>query len=165
VGSGISNVTLINTFDTEITESNSMYINGVVLNEDSLNQTKTVTIPSANVLTLFTTPYLLIPSPGAGYYIQVLTAACKVSFNSIAYAVSTSLVIQTDTANRSQHLFSNALNATVNRISVSSQQGISAAGDTQLISNKAVYLTSSGVNPTLGNSDIIIYLTYRIIQE
>jgi TRAP-type uncharacterized transport system substrate-binding protein len=35
----------------------------------------------------------------------------------------------------------------------------------QLISNKAVYLTSSGVNPTLGNSDIIIYLTYRIIQE
>ena len=165
VGSGISNVTLINTFDTEITESNSMYINGVVLNADSLNQTSTITIPSADVLTLGNTPYLLIPSPGAGYYIQVLTAACKVSFNSIAYATTTTLIIQTDTANRSQHVFSNALNATVSRISVSAQQGTSAAADTQLISNKAVYLTSGGVNPLLGNSDIIIYLTYRIIQE
>ena len=63
------------------------------------------------------------------------------------------------------HVFSNALNATVSRISVSAQQGTSAAADTQLISNKAVYLTSGGVNPLLGNSDIIIYLTYRIIQE
>jgi hypothetical protein len=165
VGSGISNVTLINTFDTEITESNSMYINGVVLNEDSLNQTSTITIPSASVLTLFTTPYLLIPSPGAGYYIQVLTAACKVNFNSIAYAVSTTLNIYTDTATRFQHVFSNALNATVSRIGVSTQQGVSAAADTQLISNKGVYLTAQTTNPTLGNSDIIIYLTYRIIQE
>ena len=165
VGSGISNVTLINTFDTEITESNSMYINGVVLNEDSLNQTSTITIPSASVLTLGTTPYLLIPSPGAGYYIQVLTAACKVSFNSIAYAVSTSMNIYTDTSNRPQHLFNNSLNATVSRIAVSSQQGISGAADTQLISNKGVYLQAQVGNPTLGNSDIIIYLTYRIIQE
>ena len=61
--------------------------------------------------------------------------------------------------------FNNALNATVSRISVSAQQGTSAAADTQLISNKGVYLTSQTGNPTLGNSDIIIYLTYRIIQE
>ena len=165
IGGGLSNVTLINTFDAEITESNSMYINGVVLNADSLNQTKTVTIPSASVLTLFTTPYLLIPSPGAGYYIQVLTAACKVNFNSIAYAVSTSLNIYTDTATRVQHTLNNTLNASLSRISVSSQQGISAAADTQLISNKGVYLQAQVANPTLGNSDIIIYLTYRIIQE
>jgi hypothetical protein len=165
IGGGLNNVTLINTFDTEITESNSMYINGVVLNEDSLNQTSTITIPSASVLTLFTTPYLLIPSPGAGYYIQVLTAACKVNFNSIAYAVSTTLNIYTDTATRVQHVFSNALNATVSRIGVSAQQGVSGAADTQLISNKGIYLTAQAANPTLGNSDIIIYLTYRIIQE
>jgi hypothetical protein len=165
VGSGIINVTLINTFDTEITESNSMYINGVVLNEDSLNQTSTITIPSADVLTLFTTPYLLIPSPGAGYYIQVLTAACKVNFNSVAYATSTTLNIYTDTATRVQHVFSNALNATLSRIGVSAQQGVSAAADTQLISNKGIYLQAQTTNPTLGNSDIIIYLTYRIIQE
>lgn len=165
VGSGISNVTLINTFDTEITESNSMYINGVVLNEDSLNQTKTVTIPSADVLNIFTTPYLLIPSPGAGYYIQVLTASCKINFNTTAYSTNTTLNVLTDTAIRVQHSFSNVLNATLSRISVSSQQSISGAADTQLISDKGVYLKAQTGNPTTGDSDIIIYLTYRIIQE
>jgi len=75
------------------------------------------------------------------------------------------LNIYTDTATRVQHVFSNGLNATVSRIGVSAQQGISGAADTQLISNKGVYLTAQAANPTLGNSDIIIYLTYRIIQE
>ena len=165
IGSGISNVTLINTFDTEITESNSMYINGVVVNTESINQTKTVTIPSADVLKLGAIPYLLIDSPGVGHFIQVLTASCRVNFNTTAYTTSTTLTIDTDTSNRAQHVFSNALNAVVSRISVSTQQGTFNAGDTQLISNKAVYLKSSGVNPLLGNSDIIIYLTYRIIEE
>lgn len=125
----------------------------------------TVSIASANVLNLGTTPYLLIASPGAGYYIQVLSASCKVDFNTTAYAVSISPSVYTDTATSDQHTFFNALNATVSRISVSAQQGISAAADTQLISNKGVYLTSGGVNPTAGDSDIIIYLTYKIVQE
>jgi hypothetical protein len=107
----------------------------------------------------------LIPSPGAGYYIQVLTASCKVDFNTTAYAGGTTLVIQTDTATRVQHTLNNTLNASLSRISVSTQQGISAAADTQLISNKGIYLQAQTTNPTLGNSDIIIYLTYRIIQE
>jgi hypothetical protein len=166
IGSGISNVTLINTFDTEITESNSMYINGVVLNEDSLNQTKTVTIPSASVLTLFTTPYLLIPSPGAGYFIEVITASCKVDFNTTAYATDTTLNIYTDTATNFQYRMISALNATLKRIYLfPSRQAISNPTDTQLISNKGIYLTTLTGNPTAGNSDIIIYLTYRIIQE
>ena len=127
--------------------------------------TTSVSIASADELNLGTTPYLLIASPGAGYFIQVLTAACNVDFNTTTYAVGTTLVIQTDTANRSQHIFNNALNATLKRICVSTQQGTFNAADTQLISDKGVYLTSGGSTPTLGDSDIIIYLTYRIIQE
>jgi hypothetical protein len=165
IGSGISNVTLINTFDTEITESNSMYINGVVVNTESINQTKTVRIPSADVLNVFTTPYLLIDSPGVGHFIQVLTASCKVNFNTTAYATATTLTILTDTATRIQHSFSNALNATLSRMCVSAQQGINGAADTQLISDKGVYLKAQTGNPTAGDSDIIIYLTYRIIEE
>jgi hypothetical protein len=107
----------------------------------------------------------LIPSPGVGYYIQVLTASCKVSFNSIAYSVYTTLNIYTDTATVIQHTFGNALNATLSRIGVSAQQGISGQAGTQLISDKGVYLITQTGNPLLGNSDIIIYLTYRIIQE
>jgi hypothetical protein len=140
-------------------------VNGVATWQPPIIIDKTITIPSVDVLTLFTTPYLLIASPGVGYYIQVLTAACKVNFNSIAYAVNTTLNVYTDTATRVQHAFSNGLNATLSRIGVSAQQGTNAAADTQLISDKGVYLTSQTGNPTTGDSDIIIYLTYRIIQE
>jgi predicted methyltransferase len=107
----------------------------------------------------------LIDSPGVGYYIQVLTAACKVNFNTTAYATNTTINIYTDTATRVQHVFSNGLNATLSRIAVSAQQGINGAADTQLISDKGVYLKTQTTSPTAGDSDIIIYLTYRIIQE
>jgi hypothetical protein len=59
----------------------------------------------------------------------------------------------------------NALNASLSRIGVSSQQGVSGAADTQLISDKAVYLKAQVGDPLLGDSDIVIYLSYKIIQE
>jgi hypothetical protein len=161
VPSGVTNVSLRNCTDFVASQSNTTYQNNTIVTNDALIISKTITIPSADVLNLGTTPYLLIDSPGAGYYIQVLTASCKVDFNTTAY-LGTTLTIETDTANRSQHAFSNALNATVSRIGVSAQQGINAATDTQLISDKGIYLKG---NPTTGDSDIIIYLTYRIIQE
>jgi hypothetical protein len=176
VVSDIKNVLVVGN-NRIVEDSNTIYTENLVAENITLNGTDlqeifndvlinaTINVPSADVLTLFTTPYLLIPSPGAGYYIQVLTAACKVSFNSIAYAVSTSMNIYTDTSNRPQHLFNNSLNATVSRIAVSSQQGISGAADTQLISNKGVYLQAQVGNPLLGDSDIVIYLSYKIIQE
>ena len=165
VPSGVTNVTLRNCTDFVASASNTTYQNNTIVTNDSVIIDKTITIPSADVLNLFTTPYLLIDSPGAGYYIQVLTASCQVDFNTTAYTVSTTLNIYTDTATRVQHVFSNGLNATVNRIGVSAQQGISGAADTQLISNKGIYLQAQTTNPLLGDSDIIIYLTYRIIQE
>lgn len=165
VPSGVTNVTLRNCTDFVASASNTTYQNNTIVTNDSVIIDKTITIPSADVLNLFTTPYLLIDSPGAGYYIQVLTAACQVDFNTTAYTVSTTLNIYTDTATRVQHVFSNGLNATVSRIGVSAQQGVSGAADTQLISNKGIYLQAQTTNPLLGDSDIIIYLTYRIIQE
>jgi hypothetical protein len=59
----------------------------------------------------------------------------------------------------------NALNASLSRIGVSAQQGINGPADTQLISDKAVYLKTQVGDPLLGDSDIVIYLSYKIIQE
>jgi len=87
-----------------------------------------------------------------------------VNFNTTAYATSTTLYINTDTANIQQHNLIDTLNTTLTRIGVSSQQ-VTSVSDTQLISNKGIYLQAQVANPTLGDSDIIIYLTYRIIQE
>ena len=160
-----------------VDSSNTVYSENVVADNITLNGTDlqeifndvlinaTINIPSADVLTLFTIPYLLIDSPGAGYYIQVLTASCKVDFNTTAYTVNTTLNIYTDTATRVQHSLNNALNASLSRIGASAQQGINGPADTQLISDKAIYLQTQVGNPLLGDSDIVIYLSYKIIQE
>jgi len=159
-----------------VDSSNTVYSENVVADNIILNGTDlqdvfnavlinaTINVPSADVLNLGTTPYLLIDSPGAGYFIQVLTASCKVNFNTTAYATSTTLYINTDTANIQQHNLIDTLNTTLTRIGVSSQQ-VTSVSDTQLISDKAIYLTSAGVDPTAGDSDIVIYLSYKIIQE
>ena len=176
VVSDIKNVIVVGNNRT-VENSDTIYTENLVAENITLNGTDlqdvfndvlinaTISIPSADVLTLFTTPYLLIDSPGAGYFIQVLTASCKVDFNTTAYTVSTTLNIYTDTATRVQHTLNNALNASLSRIGVSSQQIISGAADTQLISDKAVYLKTQVGNPLLGDSDIVIYLSYKIIQE
>ena len=176
VVSDIKNVLVVGN-NRIVEDSNTVYSENVVADNIILNGTDlqeifndvlinaTINVPSADVLTLFTTPYLLIDSPGAGYYIQVLTASCKVDFNTTAYTVSTTLNIYTDTATRVQHTLNNALNASLSRIGASAQQGINAAADTQLISDKAVYLQTQVGNPLLGDSDIVIYLSYKIIQE
>ena len=160
-----------------VDNSNTVYSENVVADNITLNGKDlqevfndvlidaTISIPSADVLTLFTTPYLLIDSPGAGYFIQVLTASCKVDFNTTAYTVNTTLNIYTDTATRVQHSLNNALNASLSRIGVSAQQVINGTADTQLISDKAVYLKAPVGNPLTGDSDIVIYLSYKIIQE
>jgi hypothetical protein len=176
VVSDIKNVLVVGN-NRIVEDSNTVYSENVVADNITLNGkdlqevfndvliNATINIPSADVLTLFTTPYLLIDSPGAGYYIQVLTASCKVDFNTTAYTVNTTLNIYTDTATRVQHSLNNALNASLSRIGASAQQGINAAADTQLISDKAVYLQTQVGNPLLGDSDIVIYLSYKIIQE
>ena len=172
----IKNVIVVGNNRT-VENSDTIYTENLVADNITLNGTDlqdvfnavlidaTINVPSADVLTLFTTPYLLIDSPGAGYFIQVLTASCKVDFNTTAYTVNTSLNIYTDTATRVQHILNNALNASLSRIGVSSQQGVSGAADTQLISDKAVYLKTQVGDPLLGDSDIVIYLSYKIIQE
>ena len=156
-----------NTIYTENLVADNITLNGTDLQEifNDVLINATINVPSADVLTLFTIPYLLIDSPGAGYYIQVLTASCKVDFNTTAYTVNTTLNIYTDTATRVQHSLNNALNASLSRIGASAQQGINGPADTQLISDKAIYLQTQVGNPLLGDSDIVIYLSYKIIQE
>ena len=57
-----------------------------------------LTIETADVLTLNATPLLLIAAPSASYAIQVQHLAVYVNFNSIAYATNTNVDVYTDTA-------------------------------------------------------------------
>lgn len=134
---------------------------------DQLSKVHTVkiSITSAQVLTLFSVPVLAVSAPGAGFHIRVTSCSCKLTFNSVAYATSVDIFISTATANNIQYQIIGGLNGTVtgNKLGVSDQAIY--ATDTQLISNQAVYIQASGADPTAGNSNIIVYITYEIVAD
>jgi len=121
-------------------------------------------IPTASVLTLFATPLELVEAPGAGYAIEVLSAVYSITFNSIAYATNTKLLIYTDTSTLEALECPNALLSTASQII---PFGFAASGfgtaTTVLIDNKSLKVKVETGNPTAGNSDIKIYVHYRII--
>lgn len=118
-----------------------------------------VTIPTVQVLTLNSVPVILVSAPASGYAIQLINAVCRIAaYGGIAYTTNTSLQILTDTATVSQGVDNNLLTTTSTTIrSITSQAGAN------LIAAKALVANVATGNPVAGNSDIIIYVTYRII--
>lgn len=55
---------------------------------------KRVTLTSAQILALFTTPITLIPAPPAGYFIDIISITAKVKFNSVAYTGANALELR-----------------------------------------------------------------------
>lgn len=137
-----------------------------VLNITATSVVKTVklTIPTASVLTLYTTPLTIIAAPGAGYAIEVISAAYRLRFNSIAYATNTTLRLIQDTADVPVgSSVSTALAATITQMSDLNGITNPTSGQTKIIENKALKVQVGVGDPTAGNSDVDIYVTYRLI--
>lgn len=123
-----------------------------------------ITLTSAQILAIGVTPILAIAAPGAGYAIRVIAMTGHNHYNTTPYATHTTLVAKTDTATRPQFSFAYLLSATSDSIELGVLQDFSSASSSQLIENKAVYLQEfSGSNPTAGDSDVDVFLTYEIL--
>lgn len=125
--------------------------------------TATLTIATADVLTLTATPIEIIPNPGPGFKVKVLQASCKVVFNAAAYVVG-DLYIQTFGATQPQWNCPTVLQASVTREELFIDQPAMGAADTQIIANAAVQVTAAA-NPTVGDSDIIVTCVYMILPD
>jgi len=118
-------------------------------------------IPSAQVLQLNTTPQTIVPAQGVGTVIEVISAVMNFTWASVAYATNTNLIIQTSTGSDKQA--STDISLTANALS-SFDPEFSSPEATQLVENQDVEVTVDGGNPTAGDSDITIYVTYRVIN-
>jgi len=126
-----------------------------------LGGSASLTIASADVLTLNTTP-LTIVSAVSGYAIEVISASVKVDFNSAAYATNTDINVVCSGATQSQFK-DNVLAASVSTVrKLLPTSGLSAT-DTQLISNASLLVSVGTGDPTTGDSDITVYVNYRLI--
>jgi len=121
-----------------------------------------LTIATADVLTLNSAPIEIVAAPGAGYAIEVLSAVFSMTYNSIPYATNTTLQVKTSGASSSQIEFSSLLLALGADVLNSNQK--QSTSSSNMGDNAALNLTVKTGNPTAGNSDIKVYVTYRIIE-
>jgi len=129
---------------------------------ECIQGTAKLTIASADVLHLNTTPIEIVAAPGAGYAIEVISASMKMVYNSATYATNTSLELITAGATNSQAstVIKNSA-STIRRFADATT--LASATATQLVDNAALNVTVASGDPTAGDSDITIYVTYRII--
>ncbi len=153
----------------DVNETIAFNANGNTAYSSDIPLSIKVTVPSADLLAVVTgpTPYELIPAPGAGKFIDVISIACNLTFNTTAYDFNNALRIGTNTTGSTtigtdggQLTISpyNMINASATKLSVVG----SASGEKNV--NTALYLNAgSATTVTTGDSDIDLYITYKIV--
>jgi hypothetical protein len=146
-----------------------------------------ITIPTSNVKTLNSAPYELIPAPGAGKVIDVISAVSRFIGGTVSYANSGYIKVQYGGSggsvfasfygNPNSTLGTEVFETLADWISDGSSSavignpaflklrtstGFDSAGDESFQENESIELWASTDN-TIGNSDMIMYLTYRIL--
>ena len=123
---------------------------------DQTIQTVKVTVSSAELLALNSTPKTLIAAGGAGTIIQVISCLVYLDYNSVAYNTNVDLDFYTGTF---KMLSTNILSSTTD---LYNNYDLDLATATN-VQNQPLTVTADSGNPLSGNSPVYVYLTYRII--
>jgi hypothetical protein len=122
--------------------------------------TATVTLTSAQILALNTTPVTLVAAQGANTYVQVIALAAKLDFNSVAYTGS----------NAANITYTNAAGAAATgTIASSFLDSASSAAITTIpvavapVVNSPIVVSVGTANPAAGNSTITFDVLYRVV--
>ena len=122
--------------------------------------TAQVTIPSADVLTLNTTPVLVVPAAPAGYVVIPVGGIIEFANGSANYAVNTTLVAGSTTT------ISNTVYSIVGSIADRTIPNAIAAAATSILSptvdGDSVSVKVITGNPTTGDSDLTITIYYYL---
>ena len=138
-------------------------LEGLRDNFGSSLQSASLVIPSAQVLALNTTPQTIVASQGAGKGIELISASVKVDYNTTAYGTTNVIILQTSGATQRQAEVS-VLDATVSTVRNFFPIEATAATDTQIIANTDLTVKAKTSDPTLGDSDIEVFVLYRVVD-
>jgi hypothetical protein len=126
--------------------------------------TTTVTVSSAELLDLFNTPKTLLPAPGAGKYIALVSIDFVLQYNSIAYTNTGNDIIILYNAGAVLGGFSGS-GFFIAMSSVIKQMNFLGAISSSSLSNaenKAIQMVYSTSNLADGNSPLKLFITYKI---
>jgi hypothetical protein len=114
-----------------------------------------VTVPSASVLTLGTTPFTLIPAPTAGTAIFVKAALMSMVSGATDYTTSIQVNLAADGGD-------DFLTVPIDNAGGSPLIANAALGG-NLVDGATIELNAGGVNPEDGDYDLVFQLWYQVI--
>lgn len=120
---------------------------------------KKVSLTSAEILALFSSPKTLIPAVGSGKICNILKITARFNWNSVAYATNLNLKVCSVATSLVHFYTTTLLGSTASKIVTNWNLTIDAVS----ASNEGIYLAVATGNPTAGNSTMDIYITYQII--
>jgi hypothetical protein len=124
--------------------------------------TAKLVIPSAQVLTLFTTPVPFGINVPIGYYVQPIgDIMIKGDYNTTAYATNTSVRIRSVGGSQNYVSAVNVLAFSADIFIPLTKNVVSSGKAIETGEDLEVYVPVG--NPTAGDSDITLYLTYTLI--
>ena len=123
-----------------------------------------VSLTSAEILALNTTPKSIVAAPGAGKVIRVLSAVMRLNFVTQAYTSNVVSAIQY--SGTSTNIISNSVIG-ASETTISEQLASTSVSYTPATSdpaNKAIVLKATAGDPTTGDCTLDVYLSYWVIQ-
>ncbi len=117
-----------------------------------------VAVNSASLLTLATTPAILIPAPGVGKVLDVISIMSYLDAGSVAYDFTPSLpvTIGSDT-------IASLSNGQVNSAADVVFKAEVPTGTEVIAQNTGLTLTAGGSNPTQGSGTLYVNIFYRVL--
>lgn len=125
--------------------------------------TTTLSIASADILTLFTTPIIIVPAPGAGKYIQILGGSVETTAVTTAYSSTHQIdFIGGTTGIGYLTVPSTALQAVIDSVYLAN---FPVNTGFVIAINESIKIKHRTGNPTLGDNTIVCTITYKIITR
>ncbi len=120
-----------------------------------------LTVSSAQILALNTTPLTIVAAQGSGIAIVVHRAVMDYTFLTAAYSTNTGLALITDTATNPQGL--NQISASASCASAFGYDSSSGYASSQILANKALKLQIQTGNPTAGSGTMVVTVWYTTL--
>lgn len=122
-----------------------------------------LSLTSAQILTLNSVPIDIIAAPGVGKYIEVISASISFTYVSAVYTTNLILQLINTGADVSQFESLLSLASVLSKNIKFVQTAEAAAVSTQIITNTALQVKVKTGNPAAGDGTAIIKLLYRIV--